>query len=155
MQRIQALDIAKGIGIVLVVIGHSINGDALLGRIIWSFHMPLFFIIAGMCFNNAKYTDLSILIKNRLRTLLLPAIIFTIIDILLLEVLIPEKATALVESVKWQGFTFAKWFLGVLFMTEIVYGAINKITLRFNRAGGGNRFNCNNKLHYRLHFLAL
>lgn len=136
MQRIQALDIAKGIGIVLVVIGHSINGDALLGRIIWSFHMPLFFIIAGMCFNNAKYTDLSILIKNRLRTLLLPAIIFTIIDILLLEVLIPEKATALVESVKWQGFTFAKWFLGVLFMTEIVYGAINKITLRFNRAGG-------------------
>lgn len=51
-------DIAKGIGIILVVIGHCIP-DASTGnisdtflksifRIIYSFHMPLFFFVAGI-----------------------------------------------------------------------------------------------------------
>ena len=43
------LDIAKGLAIILVVIGHVLQGSAenfddLLGfKIIYSFHMPLFF----------------------------------------------------------------------------------------------------------------
>ncbi|MBF1130151.1 MAG: acyltransferase family protein [Dialister invisus] len=60
--RIRQIDIVKGIAIVLVVIGHSIP-DAmavggivnpyvrLLHSIIYSFHMPLFFIISGYFLN--------------------------------------------------------------------------------------------------------
>lgn len=50
-KRIEAIDIAKGIGIFFVVIGHFINMSSYPGRVIYSFHMPLFFFLSGICFN--------------------------------------------------------------------------------------------------------
>ncbi len=51
-KRVQYIDIAKGIGIVLVVMGH--NDLALISpfahKLIYSFHMPLFFFMSGMFF---------------------------------------------------------------------------------------------------------
>ena len=40
-KRIEWIDIAKGIGILLVVLGH-ITKNEVLYEIIYSFHMPLF-----------------------------------------------------------------------------------------------------------------
>ena len=48
--RYQILDIAKGLGILLVVLGHYINVNSFPNAFIRSFHMPLFFIISGACF---------------------------------------------------------------------------------------------------------
>ena len=51
--RDQRLDIAKGLAIILVVIGHTLqarysNFDDVLGfRVIYSFHMPLFIFLSG------------------------------------------------------------------------------------------------------------
>ena len=51
-KRIDYVDIAKGIGIVLVVMGH--NDFALISpfahKFIYSFHMPMFFFMSGMFF---------------------------------------------------------------------------------------------------------
>lgn len=51
--RIGYIDIAKGLGIVLVVMGH--NDFALISpffhKLIYSFHMPMFFFMSGMFFN--------------------------------------------------------------------------------------------------------
>lgn len=48
--RHQAVDIAKGIGIILVVLGHdpTITAWGWPGRMIFSFHMPLFFVISAL-----------------------------------------------------------------------------------------------------------
>jgi fucose 4-O-acetylase-like acetyltransferase len=43
------VSIAKGIAIVLMVIGHA-GCPALLHDTIYSFHMPFFFIVSGMFF---------------------------------------------------------------------------------------------------------
>ena len=43
-QRIDWIDIAKGIGIFLMVVGHT-SIPSFLSNYIFSFHMPLFFII--------------------------------------------------------------------------------------------------------------
>ena len=51
--RDASMDVVKGIGIILVVIGHA-NRSTLLGKMIYGFHMPLFFIIAGMFYNKEK-----------------------------------------------------------------------------------------------------
>ena len=48
-QRFKWIDIAKGIGIILVVIGHS-NPPFRLLSFIFAFHMPLFFFISGFVF---------------------------------------------------------------------------------------------------------
>ena len=50
--RARYLDIAKGIGISLVVFGHLSNRSQLLRILIYSFHMPLFFIIAGSLYKD-------------------------------------------------------------------------------------------------------
>lgn len=47
-KRVTYLDLAKGIGIILVVLGHMENINAGLRTWISSFHMPLFFVISGM-----------------------------------------------------------------------------------------------------------
>lgn len=59
-QRDDLLDIGRGLGIMLVVFGHTLQGlytdfdQNLAFRIIYSFHMPLFFFISGavLCIKN-------------------------------------------------------------------------------------------------------
>ena len=48
--RSAAIDIAKGLGIVLVVLGHNptVGGWGWPGWMIFSFHMPLFFVLSGL-----------------------------------------------------------------------------------------------------------
>ncbi len=77
-KRIDFIDIAKGIAIFLVVLGHTYRGTN-LNLFIYSFHMPVFFFISGLLFNENKYTNLVALLKNRARTLLLPYTTFYII----------------------------------------------------------------------------
>jgi fucose 4-O-acetylase-like acetyltransferase len=60
--RVDSLDVAKGLGIILVVIGHAWRGLDSAGMIgnpdlfrvidtlIYNFHMPLFFLLSGMTF---------------------------------------------------------------------------------------------------------
>ena len=55
--RIEYLDIAKGIGMILVYIGHCrIPGDNPLFQWIYSFHMPLFFFISGLLFKRRDFS---------------------------------------------------------------------------------------------------
>ncbi len=49
-KRIAWVDIAKGIAIILVITGHTIGYDSALRPLIFMFHMPLFFIMAGYTF---------------------------------------------------------------------------------------------------------
>lgn len=46
--RDQTIDIAKGVGISLVVLGHCLPYDGMAYHYIYLFHMPLFFLLAGM-----------------------------------------------------------------------------------------------------------
>jgi polysaccharide biosynthesis protein PslL len=51
MNRNPLIDIAKGVGILFVVFGHNWivdHHEGALHRIIFAFHMPLFFVLAGM-----------------------------------------------------------------------------------------------------------
>lgn len=75
-RRDYSLDIAKGIGIIAVLIGHLSS----IGRVwIFSFHMPLFFILAGYFFKPEN-------LKNRIRKdsvrLLVPYLLTSIAIIL-------------------------------------------------------------------------
>lgn len=80
--RLVEIDVAKGIGILLVVFGHSwIVGHEIgqLYYVIYSFHVPLFFFLSGVVFNpnqSLKYLIISktdSLIKPYWATLLLIA----------------------------------------------------------------------------------
>lgn len=119
--RIGYIDIAKGIGILLVVIGHSMLNGSYPFRVIYAFHMPLFFFLAGFCYDSTKYS-FGLLLKRRGRQLLVPLFVFSAI---LLIVRIPVLNFPIEFS--WRGFPFSMWFVFVLFCVEIVSYFIVKL----------------------------
>lgn len=81
--RSATVDIAKGIGIMLVVLGHnwlSVRSGG-LHRIIFSFHLPLFFFLSGVFLNPEKRFNRLVIDKSR--SLLKPYLLFCIIYILI------------------------------------------------------------------------
>ena len=70
-QRLAYMDIAKGIGIICVIAGHMDN--QFIQQIVFSFHMPLFFMISGF-FLSSKIAPNELLIK-RIKQLLPPYIV--------------------------------------------------------------------------------
>lgn len=84
MKRIEWVDTLKGIGIILMVLGHypafSYTGRALI--LIYSFHMPLFLFIGGYLFSDIKNRkELTNKLKNNVGSLALPYFGFSIISL--------------------------------------------------------------------------
>ncbi|MBQ7203696.1 MAG: acyltransferase family protein [Eubacterium sp.] len=48
IKRYDFIDSSKGIGILLVILGHLISLSSPLELSIYSFHMPFFFIVSGL-----------------------------------------------------------------------------------------------------------
>lgn len=65
-QRNVELDIVKGIGMILMVMAHTYGPESLLWRIVYPFHMPLFFIISGYFFKEKRTNLLIYASFNRL-----------------------------------------------------------------------------------------
>jgi polysaccharide biosynthesis protein PslL len=73
MERDKAIDIAKGLGIILVVFGHNwivLYHRGNLFNVIFSFHVPLFFVLSGMFFKANE--SLKSTIVSRANALLKP-----------------------------------------------------------------------------------
>lgn len=81
--RLEYFDLAKGIGIFLVILGHITYISQPLRIWIFSFHMPLFFIISGMLIYYKREDSLNSreLIKKKAKSLLIPYFFFSILTI--------------------------------------------------------------------------
>lgn len=73
-QRLEYIDIAKGIGIICVILGHMDNDS--IKQFVFSFHMPLFFMISGF-FLSTKGKPRELL-RKRVRALLPPYLLTSI-----------------------------------------------------------------------------
>ena len=83
-KRISYIDMAKGIGIILVVLGHSIFPSENLTTWIYSFHMPLFFILSGMLLSHTHATEqaLTSFIRKKAQAIFIPYFVFSVLTIL-------------------------------------------------------------------------
>ena len=71
------IDAAKGYGILLVFLGHLVYYDSPMFRVIFNFHMPLFFLLSGMTFSPEKDADCRSILKRIWRTIGVPFLFFT------------------------------------------------------------------------------
>ncbi len=126
--------IAKGVGIVLVVIGHFYPQISPaywieIRQIIYSFHMPLFFIISGYLYRYGKHSYRD-LIKIKVKRLLYPFVtiagFFYLIKYLAGRVVILEYAvnldslyTLLADPVN--SYVPLLWFVHALFLMFALY----------------------------------
>ena len=151
--RIESIDVLKGIGILLVVYGH-VCADTELTHFIYSFHMPLFFIVSGFLFNTSKYDTLKSLVVRRLKTLICPYILFCFFGIALVSlnaVITHESIGTYMDtllkslySVIWAPysihyfglFNVPMWFVPCLFLIEVLYYLIDKMCEKINGSFG-------------------
>lgn len=109
------LDIAKGITIILMVVGHTPLPD-IVSHFIYAFHMPLFFIASGLVSNYEKYSLMDY-IKHKSYTLLLPFVCYSTIVAFLMYFIGELDVIDYIKS-GWRG--YALWFIPILFMASVL-----------------------------------
>lgn len=79
--RLDFIDMAKGVGIILVLFGHLIYTNEYVRVWISAFHMPLFFVLAGITLSigTRDKSDVGGRIAKRVRGLLIPYMWFSLI----------------------------------------------------------------------------
>lgn len=139
--RIEGIDVAKGIGILLVVSGHLCGpggtAPGWLGafqRIIYQFHVPLFFFLSGMFFRETE--GWGGFLRKKIRRLYVPFVVANLVFLVLDELLryatgvriVPAdelkhgmKVVLMMANSPMGG---ATWFLRSLLVCSIVYKAV-------------------------------
>ncbi len=121
--RIEEIDIAKGICILLMVVGHS-GMKNVIHDFIYAFHMPFFFFISGVTTNVSK--PFYPFLKSKVVGLLVPFMVYFIIHLPLYAYLhdlsiggqLIRELTAKIDG--------ALWFIPILFLSQIVNWLIPK-----------------------------
>ena len=137
--RYTEVDIARGIGIFFVVLGHSIKQTQIqaawiriLTYIIYSFHMPLFFCLSG--FVSAKILRMHKheriqYVSSRARRLLIPyftiGLIYIPVKLKLSEAAVkPFAVSDIWKILIGQNPDVSLWFLYILFLIELICAAL-------------------------------
>lgn len=77
--RIEWLDVAKGIVIILMVVGYTGLPRA-IGNIIFAFHMPFFFMASGLTTRFDRY-PFGLFCWNKLKSLGFPFVIYSLVNL--------------------------------------------------------------------------
>ncbi|WP_295718810.1 acyltransferase [Mucilaginibacter sp.] len=145
--RVDWVDYAKGLGIILVVLGHALVGIKeahiptnlfvinSLFTFIYSFHMSLFFALSGFFFEKSldNHHEKKFLI-NKLQTILYPFVIWSIIQTAF-EVAFSSQTNAKLPIQALYTCLFIPrsvyWFLFALFFINVVNVLIYKVSRKY------------------------
>lgn len=142
-ERLNYIDTAKGILMILVVLGHVlINANSIgtvLFKIIYAFHMPAFFIISGILFNTEKWKKrlLKEFVVSRAKHILVPYLFFEIVGLIFHQIVYMGNKPSIANSVLGI-FTIncnvgADWFLITYFIAMILYFCCEKYGNKYVR----------------------
>jgi len=143
-KRIVWLDIAKAYGMILVFYGHfieqvatikgNISEEFMQFKFIYSFHMPLFFVLAG--YVSKTNTDISFkrYFKLKFMTRIIPMFFFNIINAIFLliwkhssvDIVFYAKGFAKMIISGTPFFNAVTWFLVCLFSVEVIHYFVGK-----------------------------
>ncbi|GIM30163.1 O-acetyltransferase [Clostridium polyendosporum] len=136
-QRLDWIDMAKGLGMILVMITHAPIPDQ-FKQIIYTFHMPLFFFLSGYLFSISKYNSFLAFFKRKFKSLVIPYFTLSFINYMYwistngpynysTSIYKPFVGTfyALRRS-EWSLHNGTMWFVTCLFITEILFYIIIK-----------------------------
>ena len=127
-ERVEWVDISKGIGIVLVIIGHCVYLGRFAHNFIFTFHMPMFFILSGLFFS---YESMNNCVSRKFKQLIVPYIVFFIIGFVL-SLIVPQwRSFSNKELLRdiYMGYPVtinvsSIWFLVCLFISSLLFNAI-------------------------------
>ena len=137
--RVGYLDLAKGIAILSMVLCHVVTVPFTVLAWVFSFHMPIFFIISGILLSRKKTFDRQSFRRNfirKLETIICPYLIFSLIYSCLAivwDILSGNMAADPVRIIKsviyYIAFGYhALWFLPAAFIANILFHALHSIS---------------------------
>lgn len=132
--RVEWIDSLKGIGIILVIIGHCTGHTELLFSYIYSFHMPLFFFAAGFLLDRQRYNGPWHFIRTKAPARIVPYVLFALLSYALFLYTTAQKTGLSVSSVlSVDGFRpyVIQPIIGLVRADRIWLGRINNVTLWF------------------------
>lgn len=139
--RLPWLDASKGLGIILVVVGH-ITQVPLLHGVIYSFHMPFFFFLSGIAF---AYSRPKNFLVRHTKSLLIPYFVFCLLCFVywaIFERFLRPADVSLGSAffnIFYAGglgyiFNSVMWFLPCLFTVEVIFYFIHtRLPFRYMR----------------------
>ena len=145
-RRDESLDIAKGFGILLVVLGHNLDGliasgflppslawPTLTVFVIYLFHMPLFFVVSGHLASGKRRSARATLAKL-VPTIVYPYFLWSVLEGLTLVYLNKytnsnHASISAIYKILWIPIV-PYWFLYALFLCQAAYLAIRKLSYR-------------------------
>lgn len=120
------IDVAKGLGIFFIIFGHlsyDLNVHY-VHKLIYSFHIPFFFILSGLVFSIKPGTNFFGFLKNKIRRILIPLIIFVFLGFVVRLCVKPVTALAVVKYLTYFNGTYywnmPCWFFVSLFIVYII-----------------------------------
>lgn len=128
-QRIEYIDLAKFIGIFLMVLCHA-GMHNMATSVIYAFHMPLFFFLSGYLYNRNNEIKFLPYLRKKAFSILVPYVIFALIlcygtrGILDWGYLFYSSRDSIAEA---KSFT-PLWFLPCFFVSTMVFFIIDKVT---------------------------
>ena len=123
--RLPYLDAARGLAILLVVLGHIWETEQPLPVLIYSFHVPLFFIISGIlaAYTKQEQRPFGRLIAARLKSLLIPYACFELGFVVIFGIRnhfdFSSQGLRAYDGLLLQPLNVPLWFLPTLFLTEL------------------------------------
>ncbi len=140
--RINYLDLARGFGILLVILGHISMISEGLRIYIVSFHIPLFFVVSGLLTGISEYDrgqkDVKKAVSGKFRSMILPYFIFSVLDILIYIAYYlvtgrdggwPTVFSDVIQTLTFYGFSVL-WFLPALFGAEALFLSLRRFFIR-------------------------
>lgn len=127
--RVLWIDVARGIGLLLVFIGHLDIPAA--SAWVYTFHMPLFFFLSGLLYPGCEKYSFSEFAWRRFKGLVIPYFTLGLVIALFYSVIYAingEPAATYAEM--FRSFLIQKhywtiWFLASLYLTQLIYYAID------------------------------
>jgi fucose 4-O-acetylase-like acetyltransferase len=140
--RVTWVDLAKGYGIILVVLAHAIRGliysdimtwtpiTRFVDAWIYAFHMPLFFFLSGLFLIRSTEKPWGAFVSDKLRTIAYPYFVWSVITVVIKAALGPitthpyhlsDLPLILYDPIDQY------WFLYVLFILLIAISALLKL----------------------------
>lgn len=122
------LDIAKGMTILLMILGHS-SLPIIISHWIWSFHMPLFFFVSGMMFVPGK-RRWGNFFSYEVRKILWPFIICSLIVLAMARIYESNWFAYFLRVITYGWGGMPLWFIPIFFvMRMVVFSVCNKASI--------------------------
>lgn len=129
--RNEYIDTTKALLMILVIIGHLListyRTNSIIFKVIYSFHMPAFFMISGMLIDRGKYkkSDWKGYLIKRTKSILAPYLFFELLGAVYHQIIYmkvrPDFIKSIIGIFKLNCNVGANWYLPTYFIASIMY----------------------------------